>query len=193
MRSGAYVSPVVRAREIVAEARAGKKTSRPAVSNARKILRIEPVVAGDLEKAKVPYKSFRWVAWGKNATERRRKADLVLHLRVTITTSRGGWLCESDLEAARAVLQAGIDEARRRGLAQPRPQDLPSATYAAAIRAARRERLAEERAPKRAARSAPPARVPLTKEEERTALAALAALPLLERLLGARGGHGARR
>src|SRR5262245_59656427 len=130
-----YASPVAHAREILARARSEglPKVSPPAASTARRITRLEYLVARDLEDAQAPYKTMGWVARGESMTARRRRADLVLHLRRTLPRPRGGWLREEHLRAAFDAWQREIDEARRLGLVQPFPEDLPVAKYVAAI------------------------------------------------------------
>lgn len=175
-----YKSPVAHAREILAklQAEGPGSVSRRAAAAARRIAnRLEPLVARDLEAVQAPYRVARWVAWAKGHAGRRQRADLAIHLRHTIKTSQGGWPEETQLQVALGVWQEAIDKARRRGVPQPRAEDVAAAKYEAAIRAVTRS---ARRAPAKAA-GARVRRAPLLLTDEERA--ALAVLPVLEGLL----------
>ncbi len=177
-----YVSAVVHAREILAKAKSepDANVARSVLAHARRIMRIEPIIALDLEQEEGPYRVFRWVAWGKTYAERRRRADLALHLRHTIDTASGGWLLEPHYTAALAVLDLAVAQAKARGGVQPRPVDLCASTYGDAIRGVPKPRRSPAlRAPAPPAPPAPSSPLPLLLNHEQRA----ALLPLLEALL----------
>jgi hypothetical protein len=128
------VSFIVHAQEILAaHARDKDKGSGSAARQARMVLRMDPLVIGDLAAEGTPYRIARWVAGGGTPTGRRQRADLVLHLRRTIETARNGWILDVALGAAYKAWRRVVDDARRRGLPQPRPCDLPTDTYVTAM------------------------------------------------------------
>jgi hypothetical protein len=89
--------------------------------------------------------------------------DLVLHLRHAIGTARNGWLTDAPLSAACKVWRSAVEEARRRGLGQPRPCDLPSELYVDAIKAATAD--APPCKKKKTRADAPPPSVRLSQQE----------------------------
>jgi hypothetical protein len=177
MPFGAYVSPVGRAHDLLALKRHNGRAipGRAALASARRITRLGPVLVTDLETELATYRIFRWVAWGKTATARHQRAALVLHLRHTIDTPRGGWPTDLQLTAALGVWQGAVADARAHGLAQPAPRDLPVAAYLSAFATVVRSK---RRSPKGSARRASP-RIVLTDEER----ALIEALPRLAKLL----------
>jgi hypothetical protein len=139
-----YVSPVEKAREIVAYLRSGEgrsggghaKISRSVASSSRRIAKMAQMaqtVIDDLESVEAPLMVIRWVAWGDDPTECRRRADLVLYLRTILDTARGGWPREPHLQAALDLWQRAVAEAIQRGLMQPAPDDLPAVLYRDAL------------------------------------------------------------
>lgn len=172
----AYVSFVVQA---------NANLTRPNVSSqclaaARRILRLEPTVVSDLVAELAPYRVARWVAWGERPAIRRRRADLVIHLRHVVETNQGGWLDEPQFKVAMEVWQRGIDDARLHGLPQPEPAGIPLAEYQAAINSVTRS----SRRPPGARAEALAEADRLRMEADRAAIAALPVLlPVLERLI----------
>lgn len=165
-----YVSPVDRAREVLARAQADRSSvTRRELSTAIRIAKVlEPVCALDLVRVQAPFLIFRWVAWGDGSTARRKRTDLVLYLRRSIHTSQGGWFVERQLRAALDVWERAVDDARRRGLVQPRPENLPLSLFEDAIRGAMR---CARRSPARKTPEAAP--LPILTEDERELLARL--------------------
>ena len=176
-RAGPYVSPYEIAKERLAEQRTetGVACSSKSLETAARIVGLEVVSRQDLEQVEAPHRVFRWVVWGdETMTARKKRTELVLHLRKVFPTPHGGWLDEPELTAAWNYWQSEIAAMRRRGLMQPWAEDLPLEGYQQAIAAVRR-------APRRPRRTDPgpdaSIEVVLT-AEEREALLALPALVL---------------
>lgn len=75
-----YISPVVRAGQILARAAAGERVSKPALSTAQRIDAFPFWLRHQLEREKMPYRVARWIAWGKSS-ELVTRADLASLLR----------------------------------------------------------------------------------------------------------------
>lgn len=135
-----YVSPAAWARELDARARRGElpQVSKKSLHTARRIRRLPGSVILDLEAQEAPLHVFRWVAWTpqSNITEQRRRADLVLHLRRNFERAEDGWFREHEHKAAFDVWMGAIEQAGKRGLIYPRPEQVPAERYAEAIVAA---------------------------------------------------------
>lgn len=182
-----YVSPVVRARDIVARADRGEGAglSPNCVWAARRILVLarEHAPSSALEAEEAPWAVWRWVAWGSTPLLRRQRAELAVHLRRTIDTAYGGWVRTSPLQAAWDVWQGAIRVAKARGLYQPHPADMPCDVLRGAVDGASSGRRSQRRSPREVASppaALPPPSTPVLTEAQRALLR-----PLLEELLRA--------
>lgn len=126
-----YVSPMVRARAIVA-GEIGSVSSCQR-QHALRMVRLSPTVIADLESEEAPLHVFRWVAWAATLTDQRRRTDLVIHLRRTIERPRNGWLEERHFYAAMEEWDQARSAARKRGGIMPAVHEIPLEAYRTAI------------------------------------------------------------
>ena len=87
---------------------------------ARRLARLSFSIVAALDALKTPLNVYRWVADGADPDAQRRRMELVVHLRRNVERVWNGWLRERQLAAALHVWEQAIDDARRRGLPQPR-------------------------------------------------------------------------
>lgn len=132
-----YVSPMVRARAIAA---GQVRVSRCQRHHAMKMVHhLHPMIIVDLEREETPIHLFRWVARVAQVSEQRRRTDLVIHLRRSITRPRNGWLEDWQCTAAMNEWDTARREARKRGGSLPAVHEVQLATYQAAIEGARKK------------------------------------------------------
>lgn len=131
-----YVSPMVRARTIVAGEIGSVSYLQRQI--ALRMVRLSPTVVTDLESEEAPIHVFRWVAWASTLTDQRRRTDLVVHLRRTIERPRNGWLEERHFYAALDVWDQARGAARKRGGIMPAAQEIPLEAYRAVLDGARK-------------------------------------------------------
>lgn len=137
-----YVSPMVRARAIVAGEMGEVSYFQRQI--AQRMVRLSPTIVADLESEEAPVHVFRWVAWAATLTEQRRRTDLVVHLRRSIERPRNGWLQERHFYAALDVWDQARSAARKRGGIMPAVHEIPDDTYRTAIEGARRRPRSQE-------------------------------------------------
>ncbi len=132
-----YESPMVRARAI---ASGQVHVSRCQRHHAMKMVHhLHPMIIVDLEREETPIHLFRWVARVAQVSEQRRRTDLVIHLRRSITRPRNGWLEDWQCIAAMNEWDTARREARKRGGSLPAVHEVQLATYQAAIEGAKKK------------------------------------------------------
>jgi hypothetical protein len=132
-----YVSPMVRARAIVA---GQVHVSRCQRHHATRMVHLHPMVIVDLEREEAPIHLFRWVAKVTKVSEQRRRTDLVIHLRRSIERPRNGWMDDWHCNAAMDAWDGVREEARKRGGIMAAVHEIPIEVYRAAIDAAKTRR-----------------------------------------------------
>ena len=188
--ANSWVSPVARARAFLAfvasQGAVTKSKKGPASPDAppsmrlkvaRRLARLSFTIVTALDPLKTPLNVYRWVADGTDPDAQRRRMEVVVHLRRNVERVWNGWPRERQLAAALRVWEQAIDDARRRGLPQPRAAGVPLSAYTSAVKAApRRSRPRHEES---VASAAPESRVPCrcARYEESVALSAPAPLP----------------
>lgn len=132
-----YVSPMIRARAIVAGEIQPVTTSQR--HHALRMVRLSATVVTDLETEEALTHVFRWVAWASSSTEQRRRTDLVIHLRHSIERKRNGWLDVPHWTAAMDAWDQARSEVRKRGGIMPAVFEVPLGVYRAAVEGARKQ------------------------------------------------------